>query len=171
MTTREDRDAEHWSAVEEATEVLLDGDPKQALVLLRGVLEADPKNPYALHYTGVAMFELKKYEPARDAYRAAVTMAPNYLAARVGLSQSLRMAGDASGAYVAAEEALERFPDDPELLYAGGLALAALGRRKKARAMLQRFLASGPELEAQLEARGVIEMLAEGHEGEPFRTG
>lgn len=171
MSTPEDRDAQHWGAVEEATEVLLDGDPKQALVLLREVLEADPKNPYALHYAGVAMFELKKWEPARDAYRAAVTMAPNYLAARVGLSHSLRMSDDVSGAYVAAEEALERFPDDPGAIYAAGLALAALGRRKKAQQMLQRFLASGPELEAQLEARGVLEMLAQGHEGEPFRTG
>ena len=167
----DDQDARHWAAVEEATEVLLDGDAQQALVLLRQVLEVDPKNAYAYHYTGAAMFELKKWEPARDAYRAALKLATKYLAARVGLSHSLRLSGDPSGAYMEALQALEDFEDDPDALYAGGLALAALGQRNEARKWLQRFLASGPELEAQLEARGILEMLAEGNEGEPFRTG
>lgn len=167
----DERDAKHWAAVEEATEVLLDGEPQQALVLLRQVLEDDPTNAYAYHYTGVAMFELKKFEPARDAYRAALKLAPKYLAARVGLSHSLRSSGDPSQAYMEALQALEDFEDDPDALYAGGLALAALGQRKKARKWLHQFLASGPELEAQLEARGILEMLAEGDEGDPFRTG
>jgi tetratricopeptide (TPR) repeat protein len=171
MSSDDDRDAAHWAAVEEAAEILVHGDYPGALTLLRAALEADPKNAYAYHYTGVAMFELKRYEPARDAYRAAVTMAPNYLAARVGLAHSERLAGDASAAVVAAEEAVERFPKDSDALYAAGLALAALGMRRKAKGLLQRFVASKPELEAQLEARSVIEMLALGHEGEPFRTG
>ena len=167
----DDKDAEHWAAVEEATEVLLDGQPQEALVLLRAVLEADPKNAYAYHYTGAAMFDLKKYAPALDAYGAALKRAPSYLAARVGLSHSLRLSGDPSRAYMEAVQALEDFEDDPDALYAGGLALAALGQRAKARKWLQRFLASGSELEAQLEARGILEMLAEGDEGDPFRTG
>ena len=70
-----------------------------------------------------------------------------------------------------AVQVLEDFEDDPDALYAGGLALAALGQRAKARKWLQRFLSSGPQLEAQLEARGILEMLAEGDEGDPFRTG
>ncbi|MCA9625744.1 MAG: tetratricopeptide repeat protein [Myxococcales bacterium] len=164
-----DRDAERWAAVEEATELLLEGEPQAALGELRAALDADPQNAYAYQYLGVALFELERFEAARDAYRAAVTLSPDYLAAWVGLSHALRQAGDDREAAAAANAALERFPDDGDALYAAGLAEAACGRRSVARKHLLAFLATKPELEVQLEVRGVLEMLAKGHEGDPFR--
>ncbi len=160
-------DAAHWDAVEEATELLQEERYPEALLNLRDVIKADPQNPYAYHYLGVALFETAQREPARDAYRAAVRLAPGYLGARVALSHVLRILGDADGALREANEALRRHPRDPEALHAAGLANAARGNRKAARKQLEGFLASGPEFEAATEVRGILEMLGIGDEDEP----
>ncbi|NUQ77025.1 MAG: tetratricopeptide repeat protein, partial [Polyangiaceae bacterium] len=84
---------DHWDAVEEATELLIEERYVEALIELRRVIKNDPKNPYAFNYLGVALFETGELEAARDAYRAAIRLAPDYLAARVGLSHALRTLG------------------------------------------------------------------------------
>src|SRR6185312_1062316 len=93
-----DRDATAWEAVEEATELLGEGRVPEAMVALRDVIKAQPNNAYAYNYLGVAFFEIKNLEAARDAYRAAVRLAPDYLGARVALSHVLRMAGEPDAA-------------------------------------------------------------------------
>jgi tetratricopeptide (TPR) repeat protein len=163
------RDAAYWEAVEEATELLQEARLHEALVALRDVIKAQPNNPYAYSYLGVAFFETKNLEAARDAYRAAVRVSPGYLGARVSLSNVLRMLGDADGALAHAREALRRFPKDGEALHAAGLANAAKGNRKEARQQLEGFLGSSPELEAQHEVRQILEMLGVGDEGEPLQ--
>src|SRR3954464_5226292 len=106
---KEERDRAYWDAVEEATELLQERSYPAALLALRDVIKAQPNNPYAYHYLGVAFFETKQLEPARDAYRAAITLSPDYLGARVSLSHVLRMLGDVPGALAQAKEALRRF--------------------------------------------------------------
>ena len=86
-------DAAHWAAVEEATELLHEERFREAMVELRGVLEEDPKNPYAYYFLGIAFFEVGELEPARDAYAACVKLAPGHLGARVALCHVLRMPG------------------------------------------------------------------------------
>lgn len=162
-----DRDAAHWQAVEEATELLEEHRFVEALTLLRDVLRADRENPYAYHYVGVALYESGELQAARDAYEAAVRLSPEYLGARVGLSHVLRRLGDARGALREARAALARFPNDGEASLAAGLAEAALGNRKQARRDLGAFLERGPELEASLEVRQILEMLGVGGEDEP----
>src|SRR5262249_16364107 len=102
---KEQRDSAHWDAVEEATELLQERRFEDALLALRDVIKAQPNNPYAYHYLGAAFFETKHLEAARDAYRAALRLAPDYLGARVSLSHVLRMLGDTNGALAAAKEA------------------------------------------------------------------
>jgi tetratricopeptide (TPR) repeat protein len=162
-----DDDAAHWMAVEEACEVLLEERFEEGLGLLRDVIKADPMNPYAYHFAGAALYELRQLEPARDAYRAAIRFAPSYLAARLGLAHVLRELGDARGALVAAQEALAQFPRDPEAMRAAGLAHAALGQRKAARRHLEGYVGGSPELESRLEVQQILEMLGLGEEGEP----
>ena len=162
------KDTVYWEAVEEAAELLQEDQIPQAMIALREVIKAQPNNPYAYNYLGVAFFEIKNLEAARDAYRAAVRLAPSYLGARVALSHVLRQLGDAEGALREAREALKRFPKDGEAMHAAGMALAAKGQRKEAKAKLEGFLASGPELEAQLEVKQILEMLGLGDEGEPL---
>jgi Flp pilus assembly protein TadD len=161
-------DAASWDAVEGATELLQEGRHPEAMLALRDVLKAQPNNPYAYNYLGVAFFEIKNLEAARDAYRAAVRLAPAYLGARVALSHVLRMLGDADGALAEARDALRRFPKDGDAMHAAGLANAAKGNRREARKQLEGYLGQSPELEAQEEVRQILEMLGLGDEGEPL---
>lgn len=162
-------DAAHWSAVEEATELLIEERYMDALLELRDVIKKDPQNPYAYHYLGVALFETAQHGPARDAYRAALRLAPSYLGARVGLSHALRTLGDADGALREAQEALRRFPKDADALHAAGLAYAARGNKRLAREHLTRYLDAGPEVESALEVRQILEMLGIGDDDEPVQ--
>jgi Flp pilus assembly protein TadD len=164
------KDATDWEAVEEATELLQEGRYPEALLALREVIKADPRNAYAYNYLGLAFFEIKNLEAARDAYRAAVRVAPDYLGARVALSHALRMLGDTNGALAHAKDALRRFPKDGEALHAAGMANAAKGNRTEAKQQLEGYLGQNPELESQQEVRQILEMLGLGEEGEPLEV-
>ena len=159
MADRDQQDAEHWQAVEEATEMLLEGDHHEALIKLRDVIKADPKNSYAYFYAGTALFEIGQFEAAATAYRAAVRLAPRYLAARVGLSHALRILEEHRAAMTEARKALEIAPGDGDALYALGLVQAATGDKLGARRSIEAFLRTGPEFEASTEARSLLQRL------------
>jgi tetratricopeptide (TPR) repeat protein len=159
----EQADRRAWGEVEEAVELMQDERFQDALYALRDVIKANPQNPYAFYFLGVALFETAQAEPARDAYRAAIRLSPNYLGARVSLSHVLRMLGDIRGAIVEAEEALKRSPRDGDALHAAGLAHAARGDDEAARKYLNAFLASNPEFEAATEVRSILAALEQGH--------
>ncbi len=161
-------DAARWEAVEEAVEHLMEGRHHQVLEMLRDVIAADAQNAYAYHHLGTTLFELERFEAARDAFRAAVLASPGYLGARVGLAHALRLCGDADAATAEAREALRRAPDDADATFALGLALGARGERREAARTLQRFLATTPEVEVQLETQGIIDMLNQEPDGTPF---
>src|ERR1700748_57366 len=108
------KDAAYWEAVEEATELLQMDQVPMAMLLLRDVIKEQPNNPYAYNYLGVAFFEIKNLEGARDAYKAAVRLSPDYLGARVALSHTLRLMGDLDGALRETREALRRSPKDAD---------------------------------------------------------
>ncbi len=167
-TDRDDaRDQAHWDAVDEAAELLQELHYVEALLALRDVIKADPMNPYAYNHLGTALFETEKLEPARDAYRAALRVSPNFLGARVALSNTLRMLGDAKGALAEAKEALRRFPKDADAMHAAGLAHAALGQRQEATRELEGFLDAAPEAEVAIEVRQILEMIGLAGDGEP----
>jgi len=155
-------DAAHWSAVEEATELLHEERYREAMVELRRVLQDDPKNPYAYYFLGVAFYEVGELEPSRDAYAASLKLAPKHLGARVALSHVLRQMGDVRGAIREGMAALSQAPDDGEALYALGLAKHAYGDEGAARKYLEAFLETNPELEVALETRGLLAQLGGG---------
>ena len=157
-----EQDSVHWGEVEEAVELLHDERFQDALYALRDIIKASPQNPYAYHFLGVAFFETAQPEAARDAYRAAVRLAPNYLGARVALSHVLRMLGDLRGAIAEAEEALRRSSGDGDALHAAGLAHAARGDNAAAGKYLRAFLASNPEFESATEVRSILATLEKG---------
>jgi tetratricopeptide (TPR) repeat protein len=153
------QDSADWDDVEEATELLHEERYQDALYLLRDVIHQNPKNAYAYHFLGVALFETGQMEPARDAYRAALKLSPGYLGARISLSHVLRMLGDVRGAIREAEEALRHHEGDSDALHAAGLAHAARGDKQAARRYLEAFLAGNPEFETATEVRSILEVL------------
>ena len=157
MAARED--PQHWTAVEEATELLHEERYREALAELRRVLQDDPRNPYAFFFTGVAFFEVGEMEAARDAYSASIKLAPEHLGARVALSHVLRQLGDARGAIKEGMAALALAPGDGDALYALGLAHRARGDDAAARKYLEAFLTTSPEFEVAVETRQLLASL------------
>jgi Flp pilus assembly protein TadD len=156
----ERRDAGHWDAVEEATELLHEERYHEAMGELRRALDADPKNVYAYYFLGAAFFELGEVEAARDAYTACLKLAPEHLGARVALCHVLRILGDLRGALREGTRALSQSPGDPDALHAVGLVYHARGDRIAARKYLEAFLAEGPEFEVALEVRALLESMS-----------
>ncbi len=155
-TTETMHDGHAWAAVEEATELLHEERFREALVELRRVLGADPKNAYAYHFLGVAFFEVGELDAARDAYVACLKLSPSYLGARVALCHVLRTLGDPRGALREGLTALSQSPGDPDALYAVGLAYRARGDDAAATKYLEAFLSTGPEFEVAVETRATL---------------
>lgn len=128
----------------------------EALPLLRDVLKTDPKNPYAFHFLGVALYEVGELEAARDAYRACVAIAPDHRGARVHLSHVLRELGDLRAAIKEGLDALSRFPDDGDAMHAIGLAYLARGDGVAAKKYLEAYLGTNPEFEAATEVKTLL---------------
>ena len=163
QTDLDARDGAHWSAVEEATELLHEERFREGLIELRRVIEADPKNPYAYYFLGIALFEIGELEASRDAYQATLRLAPTYLGARVGLAHALRMTGDVRGAIREGLAALSQVPGDGDALHAVGVAYHARGDEAAAIKYLEAFLDTNPELEVAFEARTLLAAM----KGEP----
>jgi cytochrome c-type biogenesis protein CcmH/NrfG len=157
---RDAQDQAHWDAVEEATELMHEERFHEALTNLRDVLREDPKNPYAYFFLGQALYEVGEMEPARDAYLAAVGLAPKHLGARIGLTHVLRKLGDHKAAIHHGTIALEQAPTDADALYATGMAYFARGDHSSARRYLEGFLRSKPELETRLEVEAILDAMA-----------
>ena len=152
-------DAALWGEAEEPIELLHDGQVLEAILAFRQVLKRSARNPYAFHHLGIALFETGELEAARDAYRAALAIAPRYHGARVHLSHVLRMTHDVRGAIEQAEIARKQRPEDPDVWHALGMAHAQRGDREAARRWLEAYLSSSPEVEVAAEVRAVLEQL------------
>lgn len=152
-------DAARWEAIEQATELLLEDEHHEAMVLLRDAIKRDRGNYYAYYYVGTAMFETGRFDAAIDAYRAALRLKPDYRAARIGLSHALRIEGEHQLALIEARKVLDQAPGDSDALFAMGLAQALMGQRVEAIRTLEAFLDSGPEFEIAVEARAMLEKL------------
>jgi tetratricopeptide (TPR) repeat protein len=156
---RDPADAAHWEAVEEVTELLHEERFREALELLHEIVKKDPSNPYGFFFTGQALYEVGELEPARDAYRAALRLAPRHLGARVALSHVLRKTGELRDAVKEGMVALELAPHDSDALYAVGLAYLAKGEKAAARRYLEAFLKMKPELETRMEVEGLLQAM------------
>jgi cytochrome c-type biogenesis protein CcmH/NrfG len=159
-------DAAHWSAIEEATELLHEERFREAVVELHAALKADPKNPYAYYFLGIAFFELGEVEAAKDAYAACLRLAPTHLGARVAYAHVLRMLGDVRGSIREGMAALSQAPGDPDALHAVGLAYHARGDEAAAVKYLEAFLSTHPEFEVDAETRALVASI-KGIQGEP----
>lgn len=151
-----DSDAAHWEAVEEALELLHEERYREALEVLREVLKTDATNAYAFFFLGQAFYEVGEMEPARDAYRACLTLAPRHLGARIAIAHVERKLGRHREAIKEGMIALEQAPMDGDALYAVGLAYAARGDSSAARRYLEAFLKAKPELETRLEVEALL---------------
>jgi tetratricopeptide (TPR) repeat protein len=153
---RNAQDAAHWEAIEEASELLHEERFREALEVLKNVLQEDPTNPYAFFLLGQSFYEVGEIAASRDAYLATLKLAPRHLGARVALCHVLRKLGDHREAIKEGMIALEQEPQDGDVLYAVGMAYFARGDTTAARRYLEAFLHAKPELEIKLEVEAIL---------------
>ena len=157
--TPDQQDAARWEACEEGVELLREGETDEAIALFEDVALDDPENPYAFHFLGAAHYEREAWEKALAGYLQALKVSPQYLGARVGAGQTLRMMGKADAAIRMGKQALVLRRDDPDALFLLGLCYYQLGERKPAYGFLTRFLATSPEAEVRLEVEGLLNLI------------
>lgn len=151
-----------WAAVDEAVELLRDGDRDGTVRELTAVLAADPKNEYASFFLGCAMFELGRFDYASTAFAQAVRSKPTYLGARVNLAHSLRMQGRIEEGLREARRAEQLAPDDGDVHYALGLLYVMKNLPQVADGHLERFLATRPDIEVAEEVRALLSAMRAG---------
>ena len=150
-------DRAKWEAIEEPVVLLHEEKFHEALAALHVVLLEDPKNYYAYHFLGVALYEVKELEGARDAFRACTALAPQHLGASIALANVLRETGDPQGALKEALRAHGLKNEDGDALHAVGMAYVALGDRVSARRYLNAFMDKKPEFEVGVEVQALLD--------------
>ncbi len=153
------RDDDKWDAAQEGAELLREGSVDDAIAELERVCLEQPDNEYAFYFLGNAHFEKHSFDKALKAFVAALEKKPDYLGAMVGAGQTLRLMGRTEQALRMARQALARAKDDPDVCYLLGLLHFQRGEAAAARQFLERFLASGPEVEVAMEVEGMLQVL------------
>ncbi len=150
---------QHWESVEEAVELIAEGNAQGAVERLTGVLDQEPENPYAYQFMGAAYYELKQWPQALKAYLRALELAPAYLGAMVGAGHALREMQQLDRAIRMGKQVLLRERDDADGHYLLGVAHYQRGDREAARKHLSAFLETGPQVEMMIEVQGLIQAL------------
>ncbi|HUZ63730.1 MAG TPA: tetratricopeptide repeat protein [Acetobacteraceae bacterium] len=130
-----------------ADAALAGGDPAMALRVARGVLRMHPHSASALVHEGDALYALGRLADARNAYRAALAVAPGSVAARIG-SGRCDLASDATAAAARFAAVLRMRPHDAVVLNDFGIARDLQGRHAAAQAAYRAALAARPDMAA-----------------------
>jgi len=118
--------------VKQGMDAIQNQDFEKAKTLLGEARKADPKDPQAAYYLGVALEALNDPKGATAEYKAALELDPKLVEASVNLSGILIDGKDPAGALAAADSGLKAAPQNPDLLVNRALALEALGKKDEA---------------------------------------
>lgn len=127
---------------EQATELVRKRRFKEALALIDEELERTPRSKRFLSLKGDALYQMRRYEEAAEAYQASRTVAPNYYPALRGLAfvrlNQAKEARDQSApqeafdyyrkALTLLREAQRRLPSDDDVIYARAWAAEGVAR-------------------------------------------
>jgi Tfp pilus assembly protein PilF len=118
--------------VDQAIQAIQKEDFAGAKTLLTEARSADPKDPQAAYYLGVAEQSLGENDAAKKSYTAALELDPKLAEASVNLSQMQLEGGDAKAALTVIDAALKHAPKHPGLLLNRALAVEATGDKAAA---------------------------------------
>lgn len=156
----EDENSEaRWGAASEGIELLQIGEVEAALTELTRVAGEDPDNEYAQFFLGNAYFDRHDHARALKCYVRALEIQTEYVGAMIGAGQCLRLLGDHARAIRMGKQVLRMRKDDPDALFLIGSVLFQRGEYPEARAFLERFLHTNPEIEVALEVEGMLQIV------------
>ena len=150
---------DHWEAAQPGAELVAEGNFAAAVQVLTELIEVQPQNEYAYFYLGSAYYELEDYLRALKSYVKALEIVPGYLGAMINAGHSLRMLGRYDEAVRMGQQVLARAADDGDALFLIGTSCFARGDYAKAKAHLERFLHTNPEIEVATEVEGMLQVI------------
>jgi Flp pilus assembly protein TadD len=128
-----------------ADAAMASGAPDMALRVAQLVLDRDPNNVEAIVAKGNALYAMKVPDQARDAYRTAVILDVNSVAAQIGLGRTL-VRSDPHSAETHFLAALATQPDSVVALNNLGIARDLQGHHAEAQQAYRQALALAPEM-------------------------
>jgi tetratricopeptide (TPR) repeat protein len=143
-------------ALQRAMKHQAEGKLKQAEGLLRQVLQAQPKNPVALHLLGIVAHQAGKTDQGIQLIRQAIEISPRTGQFHSNLGEMLRLTGRLDEAIRHGEQAVALDPASATSHSNLGIAWYDKGELEKAEACQQRALALNPRLAPALNNLGSI---------------
>lgn len=141
-----------------ATFLLDKGDVNTALGELQSVVTAKPGNFVARFNLGRAHFARGEYAEAKQEFDKVIEIRPDYLPARLAVTQIALLQNDFDGAIKSADAILKIFPNSPQ---GQVMKAAALQRQQKfgeARTLLESVIAKQPKQTETLLELGVLNL-------------
>lgn len=120
------------------------GRPAEALPVFARVIEIDPSNAVAYQNTGISLLKLDRVDEARQNLEASLRLGKRHARAWNALGVAWMRLGDPKKAIGAWERCLEINPEQYDALYNIGRVAGQAQDWKKARAALERFVATAP---------------------------
>lgn len=102
--------------LEKGQAFLAAGNFEKARVEFQNALQIAPTDPEARYENGVADEKLGRTREAGQFYQATIDVSPDHVGARIGLARLYLFAGASDKTLELIKPALEKHPDDPELL-------------------------------------------------------
>jgi predicted O-linked N-acetylglucosamine transferase (SPINDLY family) len=140
----------------EALEHLRAGRPQVAAELLESLLLQRSDDAEAWFLLGACRHALNDLPAAANAFSRSLALNPASPDAHLAYMTVLRAAGHARPALAAGQQALERLPDNPRLLYAIAVCYEDLGQSNEALGSYDAALAIEPTFEDALHNRGLL---------------
>ena len=148
-----------------ARAALIEGEADTALGIAKGILSVEPKNVAALVQAGDAEVALGNHVTAEHDYRAATSIEPNYVPARLGMAK-LKLRDDPKAAEADFRAIVATDPRDAAAMTDLGVALDLQERHKEAQGYYTQALSINPDLTSPRVNMGVSLALS----GDPMKA-
>jgi tetratricopeptide (TPR) repeat protein len=145
---------EMQGVVKEASDKIGQKDFDGAIVLLKGVLEKDPKDINALYLLGLSYGRKQMYPEAVDALTQVIQSSPKFPPAYFELAVCYQKQNVLDKALEFYGKTLELDPNNPDAAYNSGLILFGQNRMDEALVLFEKALALRPEDRVFLEMAG-----------------
>jgi len=131
--------------------------------LTHNKLAADlaPDFDRALNNLGISYQELGCFDEAKDAYRRCLAVNPGHVGATAHLISVLAQDDDLDDAAVLAQEALQKWPEEPELHNIRSFTLLRMGDRAGARGAVDEAIRLSPDFAQARYARAMMSLAEE----------